>query len=359
MKTIQRVHQLFQPFISKRQERKLRIQNEPLFLKRLHHLVKEGYALDDALFLILPHHIQSTSDLTERIHAILLGGGTPLELFQELRLTKVNIAPIVTAGLTSDIHTALEQMHQMTVERMRLTTLLKKLITYPFVLFVCFVSIIFGYRLFFLPRMATVFQNQESSDSWFAHLITYFLTVSPDLVLAFVLISAVFGIYLYRKVVKQGISDHHFLLKNPLLLKGIQHYATYSFSLEFGRLLRANVDLQDALIYLTKEEYNPYVQLISQEMYEALSQGESLIDCLDRHPFLLASLSSFAEHGAKRSLLGEELVIYSEVLLEQMIDRTEILFSLIQPVAFVVLGVGVIATYLSMLLPMYELINQL
>lgn len=158
---------------------------------------------------------------------------------------------------------------------------------------------------------------------------------------------------------KQGISDHHFLLKNPLLLKGIQHYATYSFSLEFGRLLRANVDLQDALIYLTKEEYNPYVQLISQEMYEALSQGESLIDCLDRHPFLLASLSSFAEHGAKRSLLGEELVIYSEVLLEQMIDRTEILFSLIQPVAFVVLGVGVIATYLSMLLPMYELINQL
>ncbi|EKY4027711.1 type II secretion system F family protein, partial [Listeria innocua] len=57
--------------------------------------------------------------------------------------------------------------------------------------------------------------------------------------------------------------------------------------------------------------------------------------------------------------LAEEFLFYYNLCHQKVLQKTEKLFSFIQPIVFIIIGVLIISIYLSILYPMFSMVNQI
>lgn len=73
--------------------------------------------------------------------------------------------------------------------------------------------------------------------------------------------------------------------------------------------------------------------------------------------FFYPKFEHFIAHGEASGLLGRELILYCELLDEKLQKIIERMLAIIQPLLFVIIAICVIAAYLSILIPMYDVID--
>jgi competence protein ComGB len=67
--------------------------------------------------------------------------------------------------------------------------------------------------------------------------------------------------------------------------------------------------------------------------------------------------STFVEHGEKSGYLGKELVLYSELLTEKQEQLLYKILAFVQPTFFIIIAMCIVAAYVSLLLPIYHMIE--
>lgn len=340
-----------------REEQLLKIRDESLFMKRLYQLVKEGYSLHDALFLVVPHHVRDQERLADRLNDQFKAGSSAYELFQSLHLKYVNLLPLITSNVTSDLLIALKQMSEATDQKLTLEKSFRKVLIYPLILITFFLMILFAYRTFFLPRMKSIYQSEQVHLTISERWMTVALTYLPDVVLVMSILLFIAGYHFYRHHIQKVSSERSLYYRFVLTRKMIQIYATRHFSIEFGRLLETHITASEALVILKEQNYNLYVQHIAHLVYEEIAQGARLEEALQFNPYLLQEIATFVEHGSMRGFVGRELLLFGKVVNETFVHRIELLITLFQPLVFIVIACAIVATYLSILLPMYRLIG--
>lgn len=77
------------------------------------------------------------------------------------------------------------------------------------------------------------------------------------------------------------------------------------------------------------------------------------------HPFYENDLAKAVAHGQLNGLLYRELYSYSQFLIERLERKAEKWTGLIQPLIYGLTAAMILILYLSMLLPMYQMMNQL
>lgn len=340
-----------------REEQLMKIRDESLFMKRLYQLVKEGYSLHDALFLVVPHHVRDQERLADQLHDQFKAGSNAYELFQSLHLKYVNLLPLITSSVTSDLLVALEQMSEATEQKIALQKSFKKVLIYPLILIIFFLMILFAYRTFFLPRMKSIYQTEQVQMTVGEQWTTIALTNLPDVVIGFTIILCLVGYHFYRHHIRRVSKVDSFFYRFIITRRIIQMYATRHFSIEFGRLLETQITVSEALSILKEQRYNPYVQEISHLVYEEIAKGASLEEALQFNPYLLSQIATFVAHGSRRGFVGRELLLFGKVVSETFVHRIELFIALFQPLVFILIACAIIATYLSILLPMYRLMG--
>ncbi|EAD4645763.1 TPA: type II secretion system F family protein, partial [Listeria monocytogenes] len=55
----------------------------------------------------------------------------------------------------------------------------------------------------------------------------------------------------------------------------------------------------------------------------------------------------------------EEFLFYYNLCHQKSLQKTEKLFSFIQPIVFIVIGILIVSIYLSILYPMFSMVNQI
>lgn len=70
-------------------------------------------------------------------------------------------------------------------------------------------------------------------------------------------------------------------------------------------------------------------------------------------------MSQVVGHGQANGRLARELYTYSQFVLERLEDKTMKWLLMIQPAAYITVGITVLIMYLSMIMPMYHMMEAL
>jgi competence protein ComGB len=328
------------------------------FLLRLSTLLEEGYTFHTSVIMLLPHLVKKVNEASEQVERIMRNGEGVSAVLQVLGIPKAYLLPIEMAESHGRLNKAIITLyhHISVIERAKAS--FKRIMMYPMFLFSILALLFIAFRTYFLPNMKSLVASRPHAPTDHVLDWTTLLLHLPDFILG-VCVSIMISYFILRKIVlRKPIQYQIYLLKKiPILSRWIKLTWTRGFAQETGTLLAGGLSLQETLIRLTTQTYQPYLKVMSLQVYDFILLGESVEKAVFMTDCFLKDFPTFIAHGEASGHLAKELLIYSDLLTEQIeLDVTRNL-AYIQPILFFVLAVCILAAYLSILLPVYGMID--
>lgn len=328
------------------------------FLMRLSALMAEGYLFPVALTLLLPMHTPRVDDALAGMDRILKGGGNAAEVLKFLGFRERVLFPVEIAEFHGRLSEAIKGIAAGFKRTQDVQKKLQNILVYPISLLVLTAALFLFFRTNYVPNLSALISSLQK-DADHQGVPVYLLRI-PDVFIALLIISAaatfLVRLYLKSQPVERQIS---LLLQMPLIGPSVRLYWSQLASRELGTLLHSGIPLQEALRLLHKQRHHIVISHIAGTLHEQVKTGIPLSLAIERHNFSAHDMAAFTRHGEATGMLGKELVLYSEVLMDRIELQAQRSLKIIQPTFFVLIAVCIVAAYLAILLPMYNLVHTI
>jgi competence protein ComGB len=148
------------------------------------------------------------------------------------------------------------------------------------------------------------------------------------------------------------------LYRIPIYRYFLRLQTSFQFAAHFGSLLKAGLSLKQILYELTVQQRLPILSFYAKLLTIDLNRGFHLSSQLAELPLIEKQLENIFQKNTDMKLLEKDLSLYSEILLEELQRKIISAIMLIQPIFYIVLGIFIVFIYLSLMLPMFQLINS-
>ena len=339
---------------------KVLLENRPTFLKRLAVLLREGYTFHDGLYLLLPHHLKEYDRVLVEVEEDFKAGFGVTQIFDRFGFSSSMLLPVSIAEMDGRLADTLEEMAERLRKSEEKKKKLKNLLVYPIALFVFVAVLLMAFRKFFLPNMEMLAMSQQTQAGGFVAALPAIVSKIPDAIIGMVVISAsLVGIMrlLYKNMTPT--SKIRFCVSFPVIRMFFMMMKTRDFASEMGSLLQSGLSMQHALDVLINQQLDVVLSTMTTNVKEQVIYGEPLHSAIEMTDGLMGQLAAFAKHGADSGHLPKELLIYSEHLEETIDRKLTTILALLQPVLFGVIALCILAAYLTLLLPVYGMMDNL
>lgn len=337
---------------------KWRVKEQAQFIQRLSVLMQEGYLFPQAISMLLPHHIDVHEEIQQQIDEKLRQGEGVTSILETLQLAKHHLVAIKVAENNGHLLEVLKGVAMQMIVGEQTKKKLIKLLVYPVMLILFLLLLFFVFRTIFLPNIERMVSSRSIEGEKTIVALSKLLLHVPDLVMvtaSIVIVSLlVLHFYLKRQPIPRRLS---ILLKIPLFKIYIRLSWTRQFAAYLGSLLHSGFSLQASLQILEEQSFQPFLQHLSLRIKERVIFGESLTQAVQMMSFFHKDFATFVEHGEQSGYLGKELTLYSELLLEKQEQLLQKVLAFTQPSFFIVIAICILAAYVSLLLPIYHMID--
>jgi len=317
------------------------------FLTILVALLENGFSMQESVQVILRSG-QFPEKSVCAFQKKLTEGASYSTCFKELAFSSHQLTQIQLAENQGEIQQTLQSIVEYLAIVEKQQQELRKMIAYPLLLLSFMLALLIGMRLFLLPSLL------ETGMLPAKHVGVLFLTYAPTVFVSF-LVGSVVLFYLsqqfFRK--KSALVKARFFAKLPLVGTVYMFYQTSYFALEWGRLFKQGLEAKQILVQMKQLNTTSLLATVAKETHLALAQGEALAAQLKQYPFLTKEFSMIVYQGELTGKLGEELYVYSRLLLTRMVIKIEKLIQWIQPLVFLLIAALILSIYLAMFLPLY------
>ena len=343
--------------LCQRKER-IRIVQFPQLLIRTSTLLKEGYTFAECIEMLLPYHLKNYSKWSTVIEQAFQDGAGSTKIFECLGMKRQYLLSIDLAEMTGSLSQTLYVVaNQIQFAHETKNRIIKSLI-YPTFLFLLIVGLFIAFRLKFLPNIQQMMYSragysETSSIQWskfFLHMPDYIITLSVGLVILLVLI----GVYVSRKRIDIQLA---IVLKIPFIRYYWRLIITKQFARTLGELLLTGFSLQAALEHLMNQPHQKQIAYIASTIQQRVIYGDTLAQAVLLSDFFYPKFNHFIAHGEQSGLLGRELMLYVELLDSKLQNGIKMTTKTVQPMLFIIIAVCIVAAYLSILLPMYNMLD--
>lgn len=341
--------------LNKKKKKNLKETTELQFLKQMIRLLNSGYAIIDALkFLEWDRRFLDPALIISE----LLKQGEPIDVaFKAARFSDFVCEQLYFIRINNALLETFTKTHELFKQRLEHKKNLQKSLRYPMILLGVFAVLLFFIRNYVLPSFMDMFHGGASSNSSI-HLSLLFINIF--LAMFFItVVSSVFFIILWKLFAKQMPIERKINLyrKIPFFRTYLTWYVSFQLAHHLGILLKSGLPLNDILKYLEKQKSSEIMQFYASSMKRHLERGESLPLLLSTFNFLDKPFVFIFENYLDSIMLGKDLVAYSQILTERIEQTMVKIISYIQPVFFITIACFIIFIYISVLYPMFELIQ--
>lgn len=228
-----------------------------------------------------------------------------------------------------------------------------KIITYPLLMGIFLLALLFGMRMFLLPQIASFISQDVYDNNALVRLLIGFFNYLPQIfifILACALLLYLFiDFYLMRLTY---IKRYQFLIKIPLVNKWFRQYTSYHLSKELGHFFFGGYSIQQVIEVLIEYPIDPFLTEVAQYMNQQFIQGISLDDMIVNLGIFTDELPLIIIQGELTSQIAQKFQIYSDAIFKELMDDLTKKLNLIQPIMFILIAVLILALYLMMMLPM-------
>lgn len=330
------------------------------FLIKLASLLQNGFTMRQALtFLTEQYDVIKQSD--RKILLELIDEGTSLSaVLKYLGFSKSIIMQVSFAEIHGEIIMNLQQSGEYLNTRRRTVQQLVKTLQYPLVLVCIFIIMLVLLNYTVIPQFNELYSAMQADKTLLVNILTLTLNYLPYAALAALLAVFLFALMVLTIVnIKNTELAAKLLLKIPVVKTYFKYYVTYRFSREFGYFLNNGLEVKEIILLFKTQTINRYLSLLAQTIEQQLLYGISLGAAIEELDMLDRRLAVFVNHGEYNSNVGQELIIYSEYSLENIIIKIESLTKKIQPLIFLILGLLIVCLYLVIVLPIFNMMSSI
>ena len=308
----------------------------------------------------MPYHTKEYEEKLQRVENELKMGYGVSHILKSLGFGKSIMLPIVIAEVDGNLIRALKEVSDRVNRKTEKQKQIRKLLAYPSVLFSFLLILLVAFRQFFLPNFEALTVMRANDGGGVVQLLPKLVSSIPDLLFIMTIVCAV-GFLLVRIWLKKLSPSKalRYVLKVPGVKTFYSEMKTRDFASELGSLLQSGLSMQSALAVLTEQTEDPILSVITRELSDHVIYGESLHEAIRLTDGLSPRLADFAKHGADTGYLPKELLLYSEHTTEQLEEKANKWITVLQPALFGVLAVCILLSYLSILLPVYKMIDSI
>lgn len=268
---------------------------------------------------------------------VFAAGYFPADLLMQLQLAEVHGDLAETLGVMAKT-LALQDAQKKAV---------KKVLAYPVILIFFVVGILLVLKFFLLPQLM---ETGEFGDAASLQIIAKL----PDyLLMGIVGVSCVGGLgYLWLKR-RPAFIRANFLARVPFFGSFYQIYVTALFAREFGKLFKLGIDLRQSYELLASQNFQPLMTELAIRGEELANEGHDLVTGIAQAKFFQPELLTIIKTGEMKGKLGDELLYFSEILWQRLVEKVESCLKFVQPLVFVGVALMIVFLYAALLLPMY------
>lgn len=329
------------------------------FLLRLGELLESGYHLSEALRFLQSQESIRRRDSIEEALQLLKSGQSLHEVMAVIGFHPHLLQYIHYAEFYGDLPRALQEGGLFWKKRNEDQEKLMKILVYPFVLllFILFISIMLQGIL--LPKFEALYENMAIPPSFFLKFILFMSSLSDYLLYAIVIIALLVlsaKKWWYNNLCP--LKQKQFLLKIPFVKMYVRLFDTYYLSYQMSCLLAGGLSFNESMQLFTAYSKHPFYRKVSQVITDGLNEGRSLPSVFKHLPYFEPYMSDVLDNGQKNGKLDQELYHYSRIVMKILEDKISSVLKMIQPLLFATVGVIVISIYLSVLLPMFSIMES-
>jgi competence protein ComGB len=328
------------------------------FLKRTGELLERGYSYSEAVESIL-YQMPSKRQKELNVSLEQLKSGQPLyTVLANLKFQKDLIGYIYFADKHGGMLEAISEGSKLTINKNTNLQKLKKAFFYPsFLFFITIILFIFVDQTL-LPQYFSLYESMGLEVNLFTKIIASFSSFLP-VISGFMFLTTMLMLVVYFSYFSKLpiLQQRRLLLKFPLLGPTLRLIQTQYFTLQLGYLLSGGLSVHESLQLFETAPKSDFYRVIGIFITEKLKRGEDFPNILNQLDIFERELPYIFHHGQTNGKLDKELQFFSQSCLKKIEGQMDKCLKLIQPVLYGLIALLVISMYLSIMIPMFKIIN--
>ncbi|MYL47976.1 hypothetical protein GLV98_00705 [Halobacillus litoralis] len=332
----------------------LPVSQQILFFKRCSHILDKGYPLLDALEMTgWDTSLKSTCDiLTQHLSA-----GHPIhEAFMKARFSH----SVTNFLYFSQVHHNLSRSFHQCKDMLQLKKDYKekfvKVIRYPVFLLVFLIIACTILQRTVIPNFLNLFEGEKDGTFRLMVIIMHVMNGLGILVLLSGLLLVVIMIILPRMTLKKKLSLYE---RVPLLKLYHSYSVSFLFTTHLHSLLQAGLPLKDSIEMICRHKKYELLSHYCKELLYELSNGKTFAQAIYSCPLFRPELTNIFHHTNDIKALKDELELLAEFFIDYLNQKISAWLHIIQPAFFIIIATVIILIYASIMLPLYQWMNQI
>lgn len=332
-----------------------------LMIRQLATLVKANIQLVDALAIISEQveHPALKESLADCKNMVNEGSTLNKALAKYPNIYSNIFISMIEAGEASgSLDSILMRLAEFSESAADLRAKLSSAMTYPIILLIIVLGILFGLFTVVIPKITVIFDaNPQLTLPWYTQVV---MDISGFMVNYWYFILGTIGIAVYgflswKKSPKGSEKWDAISLKIPLFGPIIRMVAIARFTRTLSTLLTGGVPMLMAMDIVKNVVNNHVICEAIDEARSNISEGESISGPLKRSGQFPSIVIDMVSIGEKTGELESMLTQVSDAYDFQVKAKIEAMTSLVTPLVTVIMGIVVFIIVISIMMPMFEM----
>ncbi len=335
------------------------------FTQNLSIMVKTGFSLSQALKTL------SAQTSNKKFKGIIDGirsdveSGTSLsgalerypKVFPEIFVNMISAGE--ASGKLDEILVTLT--NQMKKDH-KIVSKVRSALMYPSVVVFAMIAIGIIMMVTVIPQLLGIFSESDTELPVTTKILVAFSDILQNYIIYVIgaLIGLVIGFLQFKKTAVGKKYIHAMILRFPLISPVVKKVNLARFTRTLSSLLKTDIPIVQTMQIISKVLGNVHYSSAILEASEKVKKGISIVKTLEGHPKLfppiVTQMINVGEESGTLDSITEEIASFYEENVDQMLNN---LSSVIEPILMLIIGAVVAFLALSVLQPMYGLVEAI
>lgn len=342
----------------RRRQKKYTVKQQIEILEYIDELLASGYSMKQTLCFI-ETLVEDRKMLLNIAHVFEAGG----EFSEILALLDypILIQTLIRFGessglLRASIHRSVDYLKA----NQSLRALIVKQVQYPIVILSATLLFVVGFQFFLFPHIQSIQEMIGGGEkSATAQTVMALLVVIPYVIFIFISVFFVAGLsffILYRRKDARWFTG---LMCVPVIRRIIQIWNQVQFSMFTRIFFEQGYGVRRLFEEMQKEEYPVHMTYQAKKVYGYLQKGLSYSDALLHSRFYTDDYIQVIQRGSMSQTLNVDLLFYERYGQKRFTKQLTHVIRIILPILYAHVGLLIVLSYLSFLLPMLDILSTL
>ncbi|CDQ17983.1 type II secretion system F family protein [Halobacillus karajensis] len=332
----------------------LSVKHQILFFKRCSHILDKGYPLLEAL------KMTGWDPQLKPISEILLQSlrsGDPIHLAcQKARFSLSVTNFLYFSQVHHDLSKSFRQCKDLLQMKKDYKDRFLRVLRYPLFLFVFLVIACIVLQRTVMPNFIILFEGQNNQSFTLMVNMMHAVNAMGAATIFLFLSGGLLIIILPRISLQKKLP----LYEKVPLLKFYQSFsASFLFTTHLYSLLTAGLTIKESLELIRDHKQYKLISYYSERILTDLSSGKTFAQSIYSCPLFRPELTNVFHYTNDIHALKDELEVLAEFFMDYINQKITGWLQIIQPAFFILIAVMIICIYASIMLPLYQWMNQI